>query len=273
MTRTGQRLAPVVWLGIGVGLAVVAHAGSHWIVTALVLTCAVLLSLARGGPRVRAFAWTMVVGAVAFAGHLVVGALVGSVPPDPDVVVFLPEWTLGQGVAIGGPVSAEQLTVSLARGLDAWVLCALVGLMWQACAGSTWCDLAAVLFGRGSRLLAPCIFLGEALATVRLPPRGAAAALLDTDREYYDAWCASTTHSRPDPVHAAVAAVLLAAATALVYWVAMSGGLRVAVSTERTIVVSARMLAFAMFVVWCGARLFVAGLRADRGRCDLGARA
>lgn len=245
---------PVTWIAIGATLAVLTSATANALVSLLALGVVLLLSRARGGRRTAAFAWAMAVGAVGFVIHLVLGALVTSVPDQPDVLTFLPEWDLGQGVSIGGPYTTEQLTVSVERGLDVWVLCALVGLLWQAVPGGRWCDLARAVFGRGSQVLAPAVFLGEALVAAGPRP----AALLESNRRLCDRWRVHTRPSRPDWVHAAGSSALLLAVVGVLVWVAMEGGLPVRTSHDRLVVIPARTLLLGLLGVWCVVRVMAA---------------
>lgn len=251
-----NHLHPLAWLGIGGSLGLLGLGSSNWLIGLMALTGAMLVSQARRGPRTGAFWWAMAAGALGLAAHLVLGALVGGVPPDPTVIAFLPEWSLGPGATIGGPYSVEQLATSFERGMDVWVLCAVAGLLWQACAGSTWCDLARAAFGRGSHLLVPGIMLGESLLVAR-PPRPDLAAVLEENRELCEAWRCHSRPSRPDARQALVASALLLMVTGLLYWAALAGGLRVRTSADTVHIIDARALAVAVFVLWCTARLVI----------------
>ncbi len=259
-------LHPLSWLGICLSLAYVVTSSSNWAVTLVVLCCVVSLSVARAGERRSAALWALVVGGVAFLVHLVLGALAGPIPADPTVIRFLPEWAPGESVSVGGPVTVEQLSVALERGLDAWVLCALVGLLWQACPAEQWCDLARTFFGRGSQLLVPALCLGESVAVVRSRGhrRGRIGAVVEANRELGELWRMHARPSRPVAGRAVVAAFLLMLVTGVLFVIAMIGGLQVRLDADRVITVSARTLLLVVVVVWMLTRLTFAGQRLTR---------
>lgn len=270
-----KHLHPLAWLGIGGSLSAVALQTQNWLVGLVVLFCVIGLSRVRGGSRVAAFAGAMKAGGILFATHLVLGALVSKMPDNPTVLFFLPEWVVSQGISIGGPYSVGQLSVSVERGLDAWVVCAIVGLMWQACPAGQWCDLAVTVFGRGGQLLVPGICLGESLARVQRRPRGRGVfmAVADANQQLSDLWRVNSRPSRPNPGHAAVAAVLFLMVGGVLFWISWLGGLRVRLAASRLVTISSPGVLAGVLVVWFIARLSVSHeeLTPALRRADVGA--
>lgn len=149
-----NRLHPLAWLAIAAGLAVTVVASTNWLLGVVALAGVCLVAWTRGGPRTAAFLWAFAAGAAGFVAQLALGAMVGGDPATSRVLVTLPVWDPGTGVSLGGPFTAEALAVAVERGLDVWVLCAVVGLLWQACPARQWDTLVAMFFGRGARFAA-----------------------------------------------------------------------------------------------------------------------
>lgn len=259
-------LHPLSWLGIGLSLGYAVASSANWAVTLVVLCCVVGLSVACAGERSAAAIWAFCVGGVAFVIHLVLGALVGPIPADPTVIRFLPEWSPGPAVSVGGPITVEQMSIAVERGLDAWVWCALVGLLWQACPAEQWCDLARTLFGRGGQLLVPALCLGEAIAVVRSRGhrRGRIGAVVEANQELGELWRMHARPSRPAPGRAVAAAFLLMLVVGLVFVIAMIGGLPVRLHADEVVTVRARTVLLVVAVVWVLTRLTFAGQRLAR---------
>ena len=141
----------------------------------LVLAAAVTLSgPVIGGPRRVAHTRSVAIGALALLWWLFTALLLPG-PQGGYVLLTLPSWQAGPGVAFGGPLTLDELTGALTAGLRAYVVCVLFGIAWQTVPGHDWWRLARRVLGPFAGLVAPWCFLGDAAAAA-LPRRQAEAA-------------------------------------------------------------------------------------------------
>ena len=264
-----NRLHSVSWLAIAVSLAWLTATTTNWLLGLVTLGAIVLLSRARSGPRSGAFGWAMVFGAAGLLLLILLGALVGGAAEHAKVLLTLPTWDLGQGITVGGPFTSKAFFVSLERGVDLWVYCALAGLLWQSCPGHRLAALARSMVGRGAQYVAPMVFLGEALAEVGGSRwgRGWASAVASSDQRRCEQWRAQYPQVRAGAGRSVLAGSLGLVTALGLHAIALAGGLRVRMSDNHVTVIGATTVGFGLLVVWIVARIAVGGARPAAGLC------
>lgn len=256
MTRLWQVVA---WFAFCLMLVVVVFKAERWHLVAASLAVTVVASVLRGGPRVFAFTVSFSVGAFGLLVHLFLGATMLPVGEGGRLIAFLPEWSLGPGVSVGGPYTVQQLELSAQRGLEVLTLCAILGLVWQACSAQDWCAFARIIFGRGSQLFAPVLCLGEAIVMTKAPEfkGGRLLAVVEINRELAQ----SATHTSPAQARSAGRAVL---ATVLVlifgysaFYISSLGGMNIRMYDGNIVQLNAKTFVYTVLFLWFVVRLVV----------------
>lgn len=162
-----RHLHPLAWAILGVSFATVIAQAGNVLVTALALTCIVVISKMRQGPREAAFGALIGVGVSLLMVVLVIGLFTGAEGDQTAVLFRVPNINLGTGGEFGGIYTVYRLVATASEGLKVLSYCAIAGLLSQACPAGQWCDFAEALMGRGAIMLAPLLCLGEATVHAR----------------------------------------------------------------------------------------------------------
>lgn len=249
-----SRLHPVSWLCLVVSLTVLVVRTDNWLIGLVVLGALHVLVVVGFDRVTEAVAWGFTLGVGLLVVHMVLGVLVGRIPEQPTVLFFLPEWTPGQGVRVGGPVSVEQIGVAFHRGLTAAVVVDAIALLGHVKRPPEWAVLARACFGRAGQLIEPAIWLGPALDdTVGVPLTRRPGAVADACLRSSRAFGGLVRRTVPSVRHAVLVAVTLIGATGLLALVAGHGA-DIVLPSGATVHISPQTVLVAGLVVWTVSR-------------------
>jgi hypothetical protein len=164
MTERFTALPWAVWLGV---TAIVVTSTDNVVLLCCVTAGCWAAMLLLDGPRspVRRAAVTASVALGALWAVLAV--LLRRPGQGGPVVWLLPEWSSASGGDFGGPVTAGQLHLALARGCQGLAIVAMVALVAQAVSGGAWMRWGQVAWGSGVRVWGPMLCLGDAYVDQR----------------------------------------------------------------------------------------------------------